>query len=167
MKSDMWALGIIMYELCTCKRPFEANNQCALILKIIRGEYVPIPPERASSDLINFTNQLLSLDQKTRPSAKRLLSHPRIQEEFKVLGLELPEDIELCLGSPNDHHHHHHHYGPSSYDNGSSSSHSPSKSSRIVSSRLENLAQPRKEVSNYTTHIHTVFFMFLLLHICI
>ena len=37
-KSDVWALGCVLYELCTQKHPFEANNQAALILKIIRGK---------------------------------------------------------------------------------------------------------------------------------
>jgi NIMA (never in mitosis gene a)-related kinase len=37
-KSDIWALGCVLYELCTFKHPFEANNQGALVLKIIRGK---------------------------------------------------------------------------------------------------------------------------------
>lgn len=37
-KSDVWALGCVLYEMCTQKHPFEANNQGALILKIIRGK---------------------------------------------------------------------------------------------------------------------------------
>lgn len=39
-KSDVWALGCVLYELCTQKHPFEANNQAALFLKIIRGRCV-------------------------------------------------------------------------------------------------------------------------------
>lgn len=38
-KSDIWALGCLLYELCTYRHPFEAQNQGALILKIIRGKY--------------------------------------------------------------------------------------------------------------------------------
>ena len=30
-------MGCIIYELCTGKRPFEANNQAALALKPLRG----------------------------------------------------------------------------------------------------------------------------------
>lgn len=37
-KSDIWALGCLLYELCTFKHPFEATNQASLILKIIRGK---------------------------------------------------------------------------------------------------------------------------------
>ena len=35
-KSDCWALGVLLYECCTLAHPFEARNQCALILKIIQ-----------------------------------------------------------------------------------------------------------------------------------
>lgn len=37
-KSDIWAMGCLLYELCTFRHPFEAQNQASLILKIIRGK---------------------------------------------------------------------------------------------------------------------------------
>lgn len=36
-------MGCIIYELCTGKHPFEANNQAALALKIVMGKYESIP----------------------------------------------------------------------------------------------------------------------------
>ena len=36
-RSDIWSLGCILYELCACKRAFEAPTLPALIMKIIRG----------------------------------------------------------------------------------------------------------------------------------
>lgn len=41
-KSDIWALGVVLYECCAKKRPFDADNQAALIWKILRGRYPPI-----------------------------------------------------------------------------------------------------------------------------
>ena len=38
LRSDIWSLGCILYELCACRRAFEAPTLPALIMKIIRGE---------------------------------------------------------------------------------------------------------------------------------
>ena len=38
-KSDVWALGCVLYEMATQKHPFEANSLSALAAKIIRGKY--------------------------------------------------------------------------------------------------------------------------------
>ena len=42
-KSDIWALGCILYELCTFKHPFETTNQAALVNKILKENPKPIP----------------------------------------------------------------------------------------------------------------------------
>lgn len=34
-KSDVWALGCILYELCTLKKAFEADNLLGLVFKIV------------------------------------------------------------------------------------------------------------------------------------
>lgn len=35
-KSDVWALGCVLFELCTLKHAFDANNLLGLIFKIMR-----------------------------------------------------------------------------------------------------------------------------------
>ena len=42
-KTDIWSLGIILYELCALKPPFNAESLHGLALKIVRGQYNPIP----------------------------------------------------------------------------------------------------------------------------
>ncbi len=42
-KSDIWALGCVLYEMCTFKRAFEAPTLPALVLKIMRGNFHPLP----------------------------------------------------------------------------------------------------------------------------
>jgi len=42
-KTDIWSLGVILYEMCTLKPPFDANNLPSLAMKIIGGKYRPIP----------------------------------------------------------------------------------------------------------------------------
>jgi len=72
-KSDMWAVGCVLYEMCTKRHPFEANNQAALILKIINGKYAPIPSSY-SPELTDILNLCLNRDYKKRPGAKTILN---------------------------------------------------------------------------------------------
>lgn len=41
-KSDVWALGCLIYELCTFRHAFDATSLPALVMSIIRGEVEPI-----------------------------------------------------------------------------------------------------------------------------
>lgn len=74
-KSDIWALGCVIYEMCTKRHPFEASNQAALILKIISGKYAPIPPSY-SPELTEILTLCLSRDYKKRPMASTILTKP-------------------------------------------------------------------------------------------
>ncbi|XP_066288033.1 serine/threonine-protein kinase Nek1-like isoform X2 [Branchiostoma lanceolatum] len=93
-KSDIWALGCVLYEMCTLKHAFEAGNMKNLVLKIIRGSYPPVSP-RYSYELRNLVAQLFKRNPRDRPSinsilrknfiSKRIekfLSQAEFQEEF-------------------------------------------------------------------------------------
>ena len=41
-QADIWALGVILYELCTLKRPFDSANILALATKIVTEKPEPI-----------------------------------------------------------------------------------------------------------------------------
>ncbi len=43
LRSDLWSLGCILYELCTLSYPFQANNILSLAMKITTEEVAPIP----------------------------------------------------------------------------------------------------------------------------
>jgi NIMA (never in mitosis gene a)-related kinase len=78
--SDIWAMGCILYEMCTFKVPFDSGNLHGLMQKILRGNVPPIP----SGVYSNFTRQLcvemLSKDPTARPSADEILHRPQIQK---------------------------------------------------------------------------------------
>jgi len=76
-KSDIWALGCILYEMCSYKRPFNASNQAALILKILKGKYDPIPKEY-SSELSKIIQSTLQINYEKRPTVLKLLLDPSI-----------------------------------------------------------------------------------------
>ena len=72
-KSDIWSLGCVLYELCTYKHPFEAKNQGSLIMKIVKGQYSPIP-SNYSDGLKELVRLLLLKDYKKRPSIAEILN---------------------------------------------------------------------------------------------
>ncbi len=72
-KSDVWALGCILYEMCTYKHPFNASNQAALILKILKGKYDPISKEY-SSNLGNMVEWILQKNHFKRPNVLAILT---------------------------------------------------------------------------------------------
>ena len=73
-KSDIWALGCILYEMATFKHPFNATNQGALILKILKGHYEPISSQY-SSELKNLIDMLLEKNYYQRPSIFDVLTN--------------------------------------------------------------------------------------------
>jgi serine/threonine protein kinase len=42
-KSDVWALGGVLYELTSLRRPFSAQGFAQLIMSVLRGRCAPIP----------------------------------------------------------------------------------------------------------------------------
>ena len=72
-KSDVWALGCILYELCTYRHPFNARSQGALIMKIIKEKQEPIL-KCYSKDLQFLKDSILEKNDKIRPNCKEILS---------------------------------------------------------------------------------------------
>ncbi|XP_075716375.1 serine/threonine-protein kinase Nek1 isoform X2 [Rhinoderma darwinii] len=71
-KSDIWALGCVLYEMCTLKHAFEAGNMKNLVLKIIRGSYPPVSVHY-SYDLRNLLSMLFKRNPRDRPSVNSIL----------------------------------------------------------------------------------------------
>ena len=98
LKSDIWALGVLLYEMMTFKMPFNANSLPSLSLKIIKGYYQP-PPSSYSKDLINLVKRCLNLDPKKRPTAESILKLPFIKKRiFGFLDeVQFNEDLSITI----------------------------------------------------------------------
>mgnify|MGYP000095380667 CR=1 FL=1 len=83
-KSDIWAIGCILYELCTLKRAFEAPSLPALVMKIMRANYAP-PPPIYSNNLRNIISKCLSLEPHRRPNTSQLLCDPMLFKTMQML----------------------------------------------------------------------------------
>ena len=80
-KSDIWSLGVLLYEMCALKMPFDAQNLPLLSLKIIRCSYNPLPPN-FSRELRSLVNIMLSVDTNKRFSINEVLSKEIIMKYF-------------------------------------------------------------------------------------
>ena len=75
MKSDIWSLGCVIYEMCALKPPFRANDMKGLFKKVQRGVFDRIPSSY-TIDLYNLISMCLQVKPSARPSCDQLLAHP-------------------------------------------------------------------------------------------
>lgn len=83
-KSDSWALGCILYELCTLKRPFDAKNLPSIVMKICHGDPKPV----SSAYSINLRSLIACLLEKKphdRPSMDEIHRMPFMEDSFKAV----------------------------------------------------------------------------------
>ena len=100
-KADVWALGVLLYEMMALRRPFEADSLPALAMRIVRVEYSPAP-ESYSAELRSLLGAMLQRDPAARPSCAQIASspfvrrhHARLQAELRALSLAvLPTPTE-------------------------------------------------------------------------
>lgn len=81
-KSDVWALGCILYEMLCYRHPFEAKDVSTLVVRVIRGNFPPIP-RRYSSEVCELLVRLLDAQPDTRPAIDEILMMPYVQRHVK------------------------------------------------------------------------------------
>ncbi|MEW5304914.1 MAG: hypothetical protein WDW36_007491 [Sanguina aurantia] len=77
-KSDMWSLGCVLYEMMSLQHAFDASDMSSLVLKIMRGEHLPVPTAY-SADLRDLVKQLLSRAPRGRPTPEMILRMPLLK----------------------------------------------------------------------------------------
>ena len=93
-KSDIWALGVLLYELMTFQMPFNAVSLPLLSIKINRGVYKP-PPSTYSSDIRNLLKKCLTVNPDKRPSIDEILKLPLIKNRINNFLKEVQYDQDL------------------------------------------------------------------------
>ncbi|CAK6984434.1 interferon-induced very large GTPase 1-like isoform X1, partial [Scomber scombrus] len=103
-KSDIWAVGCVLYEMCSLKPAFKAGNMRELCQKIISGSYSPVS-DHYSQELRSLLAQLLNCDPEERPSVSSILYRPflccRIQKFLtpQIIAQEFGPEEGVTLGS--------------------------------------------------------------------
>ena len=85
-KSDVWALGCILYEMATFKHPFNAKSQAALFFKILGGKYEPLP-NKVSNDIKTMIKLLLEKNCYKRPYMFQIIESKIFLQKAKKLNM--------------------------------------------------------------------------------
>jgi serine/threonine protein kinase len=83
LKSDIWALGCTIYQICAKVPPFEADNDYGLDRKIMDGQYEAIPGYY-SQDLADVIANCLQVSPEERPNTAQLLNLLIMKERIRV-----------------------------------------------------------------------------------
>lgn len=91
-KSDIWSVGCVLYEMCTLKPPFRAEDMKGLRQKICKGVYQPIP-KHFSLELSDVVKQLLSTNPKVRPSLEKVMEIPIVATKMAEIAEKINNKI--------------------------------------------------------------------------
>ncbi|KAL4917732.1 kinase-like domain-containing protein [Aspergillus aurantiobrunneus] len=112
LRSDIWAVGCIMYELCQREPPFNARTHIQLVQKIREGRFAPLP-DFYSSELKSVIASCLRVNPDHRPDTASLVNSPVIRlmrKEVELNGqsrmirkreeatLQKAKDVEQAFG---------------------------------------------------------------------
>ncbi|WIA11274.1 hypothetical protein OEZ85_011398 [Tetradesmus obliquus] len=95
-KTDCWALGCVLYELASLRRAFDGGSLPALVVKILRGRYPPLPG-RYSAQLRGLVGALLQQDPQARPSIDTILRMPYVKTHLAKYAQHV---MRICQAGP-------------------------------------------------------------------
>ena len=77
-KSDLWSLGVILFQMITGKHPYKAKTHFELVKKI-ESDHIIIPKKfNISKECFNLIHSLLQKEEKYRLDWEELFTHPWI-----------------------------------------------------------------------------------------
>jgi serine/threonine protein kinase len=95
-KSDVWALGCVLYEMCNLRHAFDAQSINGLAVKILKGNYPPIN-SMYSKGLRDLISKMLSVKPQERPTILQVLNkmivRKRLTHYFNECLKEAPAEL--------------------------------------------------------------------------
>ena len=81
-KADVWAMGVIIYELITLKKPFDGKSIEAVFDMIVNQQSQPLP-EGTSGNLQLLVQAVLNKDKDKRPSIFEIAKIPCVNRNIE------------------------------------------------------------------------------------
>jgi serine/threonine protein kinase len=88
-KSDVWSLGVILYEMINLRKPFEARNIQELRKRVVTEEPAPFDAPHISEDLKQLCLSMLRKSSSTRPSVEMVLQSSIIRAQMARMSSQL------------------------------------------------------------------------------
>jgi NIMA (never in mitosis gene a)-related kinase len=82
VKSDIWSLGCVLYEMIALKPPFTADDMEGLFKCVTKGHF-PRIPKNYSHDLWQMVKFLLQTNPHARPSCEQIMSVPTFSKKMQ------------------------------------------------------------------------------------
>ena len=82
LKSDIWSLGCVLYEMCALVPPFRADDMNGLFKRVLKGSYPPIP-SHYSMDMRQLIKTLLQVQPQARPNCEQILDMAIVQKRIR------------------------------------------------------------------------------------
>ncbi|XP_068630194.1 serine/threonine-protein kinase Nek8-like isoform X2 [Battus philenor] len=95
-KSDVWALGCLLYEMCTHKRAFDSETLVGLVKVITSGSVHPIDMTVYDRGLQDLIDSMLSIVPDKRPTIKEVMGRPiLLSSQFEHLERHVKSSISI------------------------------------------------------------------------
>jgi serine/threonine-protein kinase len=96
IRSDIFSLGAVFYELVTGGKPFEAENTATLVYKIVQID--PIPPNIVNANIPQAVAHVIS-SALAKDAAKRYQKPAEMLRDLKAVASAAPTDSEALIAS--------------------------------------------------------------------
>ena len=101
LKSDIWSLGCVFYELIMLATPFKGKSMKDLYEKVKKGEYPPILSTFSPKFQI-VIDRILKIRPEERPDAGDILNMPEILDKIEELQIFKDNDKNSCKKNKNE-----------------------------------------------------------------